>query len=128
MAVTAMFPNNAEMPSRASIELPPTPLQLWVDELEQYEAPGVSNDFKIIDSNGKYSYGCLQFQYETFRAYVRAYHLLDYAEDAELYNFIGDCDFQHNLAELMIQEDPRNWTHWYTSVKIRGLGYPPSEE
>jgi hypothetical protein len=62
---------------------------------------------------------------ETFESYVKRYELLPNMEDSELENMIYDCDFQKLLTRKMIEEDPENWRHWYTSVAKRGLGLPP---
>lgn len=103
-----------------------TPLDRWIDKLVEYESHG-RTQIKILDHNGYYSYGCLQFQMPTFKAYVERYGLLPEAEDSELQNMIYDCDFQKSLTKRMIQEDSANWQHWYTSVAIKGLGEPPLE-
>lgn len=104
-----------------------TPLDKWVNKLVYEESRGRS-DLKILDHNGYYSYGCLQFQMPTFKAYVHRYDLLPESEDSELENMIYDCNFQKKLTKLMIQEDPGNWRHWYTSVADKGLGLPPTEK
>lgn len=100
-------------------------LDLWIDELVEYECPDCPDNFRIIDTNNRYSYSCLQFQEETFKGYIRRYDLFPETEDHELMNLIYHCDIQKKLAKLMIQENPKNWQHWYTSVAIRGLGIPP---
>ncbi len=77
----------------------------------------------VMDSGSK-SYGALCFKLDTFQRYVRRYELLPYAEDAELMNWIGDADFQHQLAKRMILEDYGNWRHWKNTV-VNKIGYPP---
>jgi hypothetical protein len=93
----------------------------WVDQLETYESGGNEN-IVIVDTNGRKSYGCLQFQKRTFVEQVKKYNLLPQAEDIEIPNMIMDCDFQKRLAYEMILDNNKNYRHWATSVK-RGLGY-----
>lgn len=101
------------------------PLYTWLDALEEYECLGCGENYSRVDVNGLRSYGCLQFQEQTFKAFVRRYDLLPYAETAEIMNMIYDCDFQKIVAHRMIQENDDAWSHWYTSVELRGLGKPP---
>lgn len=100
-------------------------LDAWIDSLVAKESEGKAH-IKILDHNDRYSYGCLQFQMETFESYIKRYNLLPYAEYSELENMIYDCDFQKLLTRKMIEENPENWRHWYTSVAKRGLGVPPA--
>lgn len=108
----------------APVERKADKLDAWINSLVTKESEGKSH-IKILDHNDRYSYGCLQFQMETFEAYVKRYELLPNTEDSELENMIYDCDFQKLLTRKMIEEDPENWRHWYTSVAKRGLGLPP---
>lgn len=97
-------------------------LKVWIDKLAHIESGG-NADIVVLDSNNLYSYSCMQFQMATFKNYVKRYNLLPNAEDAEIENFIMDCDFQKQLAKEMIMENRDNWKHWYNSTKIIGL--PP---
>jgi hypothetical protein len=99
-------------------------LDAWLQKLIQKESEGREH-IKILDHNNRYSYGCLQFQMETFRAYARRYDLLPHTEDSELENVIYDCELQKTMARKMIEEDYGNWRNWYTSVAVRKLGLPP---
>lgn len=90
-------------------------LAAWIDTLIQYESNG-NNDLKFLDANGRYSYSCLQFQEATFKSESARYKI-----DGQ----IMDCEVQKKIAMAMIKDDWNNWRHWYTSVKIRNLGYPP---
>lgn len=90
-------------------------LDAWIDRLIQYESNG-DTGLKFLDSNGKYSYSCLQFQESTFKS------------ESARYNVEGqimDCEVQKKIARAMIEDDWNNWRHWYTSVKVRNMGYPP---
>lgn len=104
-----------------------TPLEEWIDKLEKFECEGCISPYRRIDSNGLYSYGCFQFQEETFREQVRKYNLAPYADYGEIMNFIYDCDFQKRLTKIMLEDNYQNYLHWKTSVLIRGLGLPPKE-
>ncbi len=103
-----------------------SPLRKWLDRLaEEFECPGCASNYKRIDSNGKYSYGCLQFQEATFKAAIRRNKALVGVEDNELMNYIYDCEFQKDLAEIMWQSEGASaYYHWRTSID-RGLGMPP---
>ena len=90
-------------------------LAIWIDRLMMLESEG-REDIVIVDTNGRLSKGCLQFQDATFNSYAKRYGI-----EGEIMN----CGDQKKLATLMIQENPRNARHWYTSVFKRGLGPPP---
>ena len=96
-------------------------LDVWIDKLVQVESGGRA-DIKILDSNNRYSYGCLQFQMETFRRNVRHFGLILNAEDGELENWIYDCPFQKALAKMMILEDPRAISNWQNSLPKIKIG------
>ncbi len=100
-------------------------LDSWLKKLAYLESED-KNNAKVLDSNGLYSFGCLQFQMGTFRGFGFKYGLI--SGDDDLYSVIYDCSLQKQIAKKMIQENPFNWRHWYTSVKIRGLGLPPKEK
>lgn len=89
------------------------PLKAWIDVLETKELDKrFPRDYCRIDSNGRLSCGCLQFQFRTFR------------EQAEKYHIDGDwkaCDIQKKLAYDMLSNDLENAWHWATSVKKIGL-------
>ncbi len=104
----------------------PDALGNWLNKLAIKESEG-KNHLKMLDHNNQYSYGCLQFQMQTFKSYIRKYGLLQDAEDAELENMIYDCDFQKILARTMIQDDYTNWRNWYTSA-TKKIGLPPKPE
>ena len=117
-------PANPTQIATAPVERKADKLDAWINSLVNKESEGRSH-IKILDHNARYSYGCLQFQMETFEGYVKRYELLPNTEDSELENMIYDCDFQKLLTRKMIEENPENWRHWYTSVAKRGLGVPP---
>jgi hypothetical protein len=96
----------------------------WVNGLVEYECKDCPPLYKRLDDNGKYSYGCLQYQKDTFISDVKNYKLLPYTEDQEIMNFIYDCEFQKDLASVTILDNPKNAVRWRTSVEDRGYGYP----
>jgi hypothetical protein len=105
-------------------------LDIWIDRLAEFECKNCPDNFRHLDKNNRYSYSCLQFQEDTFRAEIRRYKLLPFAEDEELMNFIYDCPLQKSLARYMILAEGSRAarSHWLTSVIIRGLGDPPVPE
>lgn len=98
-------------------------LEKWIDQLILFESGG-NEEIEIIDSNGKISAGCLQFQLDTFNTQIRKYGLYPFTEDNELANLWKDCTIQKELTRIMLRDNLRNCTHWYTSVYVRGLGEP----
>ena len=91
-----------------------------IEQLAFCESSG-QEDIKIVDTNGWHSYGCLQFQFPTFKQYCKRYGIFPEAEDDELLNVIGDCAVQKDLAYRMIQESPEAFAHW--AVCSKRLGY-----
>lgn len=92
-------------------------LDLWLNKLIQVESNGRS-DIKILDVNGKYSYGCLQFQMATFLNYADRYDMSVTRDD------IYDCSIQKVLARKMILEHYTAWHNWENSVLYK-VGVPP---
>lgn len=105
----------AQAPELTAAQKYENELQAWLTRLEWDES---HNNEKIIvlDSNNRYSYGCLQFQLATFTTYARKYAIK---------GEIGSCEAQKELAEAMIKDNWNNWSNWYNSVKYKTAGYPP---
>ena len=103
-----------------------TNLDLWLEKLATAESNNRAT-IKILDVNGRYSYGCLQFQMATFKSYSARYGLADPATVTDWDALIFDCDFQKEVAIHMIQEKPANWRHWGYTVLHKGIGLPPVE-
>jgi hypothetical protein len=101
-------------------------LDEWIEELSEKES-GNNAKVKVKDVNGRYSYGCLQFQWATWTNYLRRYSL-------PVASSIFDCEAQKDLASRMILEDYGNWRHWRCSVEgcpqygIKGIGMPPHDK
>lgn len=100
----------------------PEPIDVWLEKLA-YQESNHRAHIKVLDVNGKYSYGCLQFQEGTFRHYGMKYGLISQSTPFE--SVIYDCDLQKKLAKLMLEDNYYNWQAWYTSVKKMGVGLPP---
>jgi hypothetical protein len=97
-------------------------IDIWLAKLAFQESAGKHN-IKVLDVNGKYSYGCLQFQEGTFRNYALKYGFISRSTPTE--SRIYDCDLQKKLAKLMLAENYSNWRAWYTSAKKSSVGLPP---
>lgn len=98
-------------------------LTKWINELELYECRDCPIGYKRIDTNGYYSYGCLQFQMATFKEYANKFYSLENLEETDWQNIISNCDFQKELAYKMIEENSHAVWRWKTSIE-RGLGLP----
>lgn len=85
----------------------------WINKLSFAESTNREN-IVIVDSNGKNSYGCLQFQKATFVAYSKKH---------KIKGDIMSCKTQKELAMSMIKENHNNWRHWFNSTKK--IGKPP---
>lgn len=94
----------------------------WIYECTGQCAVAFRNDrpYKRLDSNNKYSYGCLQFQEATWLAMSKIHNVDPWSEGG-----IYSCEKQWELAKKMFREDKvAAAQHWYTSVYVRGLGLP----
>mgnify|MGYP004417319906 CR=1 FL=1 len=100
-------------------------LGLWIDKLAGVES-NHREDIIILDVNGKYSYGCAQFQMATFKGYAIQYNFFD--GEVDWRKEIMNCHTQKVLARAMLEADYENWRHWYTSVTSPkyGIGKPPT--
>jgi hypothetical protein len=95
----------------------------WLSKLARFEYPGDEPYFKRLDSNGKYSYGCLQFQAQTFTGMAQKYNITKALGSASA---IYDCSIQKEIARAMFEDDATAASHhWYTSIYVKGLGMPP---
>jgi hypothetical protein len=102
----------------------PSNMDIWLAKLVFQESRGKTH-IKILDVNGRYSYGCLQFQEGTFRTYALKYGFISRTTPTE--SRIYDCDLQKKIAKLMLTENYSNWRAWYTSSKTKSVGLPPKE-
>jgi len=102
---------------------PATAMDIWLAKLIHQES-GNRPYLKVLDVNGMYSYGCLQFQAGTFRSYALKYGLIAYGTPIE--SKIYDCELQKKIAKRMITEDYSNWKAWYNSVRKASVGMPPA--
>ena len=104
---------------------PKDSLDFYIDRLAEYECHDCPDNFRRVDSNGYYSYSCLQFQKSTFLQEVKKYQLADRQSSDTLDLMLYDCDFQKALARQMFLNDKNTYLHWKTSIITRGLGMPP---
>lgn len=93
-------------------------LDTLIDKLALCESGGREN-FRIVDSNGWFSYATFQFQMPTWKAY--AAEVFTEADDADLENLIWGGSDQRKVVEYMLTTNPNNWRHWYTCSKKIGL-------
>src|SRR5437868_4485188 len=111
----AEAPLPTETPTSGQFEGKNDRLDAWLERLVQKESNG-SSTVVIIDTNGKKSFGCLQFQQATFETFSRKFGIE---------GDILDCAVQKRIARAMLESDRDAWRNWYTSVALRGLGLPP---
>lgn len=89
----------------------------WLSKLENLECRDCGTHYRRIDSNGKYSYGCLQFQEETWIEKIHEYKI-----KGDIYS----CEDQKILARKMFEDKgAKTASHWYTSIFVKELGLPP---
>lgn len=101
----------------------PTDMDIWLAKLAFQESGG-NDHLKVLDVNGKYSYGCLQFQEGTFRSYALKYGFI--SDNTPTASVIYDCSLQKKIAKLMLANDYSNWRAWYNSSKHTSVGLPPA--
>ena len=87
-----------------------------IEELNKCENRGLWDDNKIIDSNGRYSYGGLMFQMETFLQMGKKYgYFPDWVKEDDVKDLIYQRYMQTLIAEEMIQDGigptPGGW-YW----------------
>jgi len=108
----------AESPKLSNEELYNIALERWVDKVIEKESNG-RLDVVIIDTNGKHSRGCLQFQDGTWNSYTKKYGI----SGSPL-----NCDTAKKVAIAMIKDNHNLWRSWYTTVIKKGVGLPPKPE
>lgn len=108
----------AESPQLSSGELYNLALQQWVNKVIEKESQG-RWDIVIVDTNGKLSKGCLQFQDGTWKSYTKKYGI-----DGSPLN----CDTAKKVAIAMINDNHNLWKSWYTTVVKKRVGLPPKPE
>ena len=93
-------------------------LDQWIENIRTEESGG-HDMLVILDTNNKYSYGCLQYQMATWNYYSKKYGV-----DAE----IMDCEAQKEVTRNIIKHEKNGWRNWYTSVTKKGVGLPPTPD
>ncbi len=102
----------------------PDALDRYLERLAfEFECVGACKnveEYKRLDSNGRYSYDCLQFQEQTWLSFARRYGV-DPWKNGGIYQ----CENQLKVARLMFEDGVEAAArHWYTSIYKRGLGLP----
>lgn len=90
-------------------------LDFWIQQVRWEESRG-HDMLVILDTNNRYSYGCLQFQMATWLMYSKKYKV-----EGEMM----DCNKQIELTKYIIRNEPDGWRNWYTTVVIKKVGKPP---
>ncbi len=113
----AIRKTHAEAPDISKAQRYEQDITTWLDKLQKAESE--SNPMMVIlDSNNRYSYGCLQYQMDTWIGDSRTYHIR---------GEMMDCSKQRQLARLTVENEPKDgWRRWYNSVAKRGVGMPPA--
>jgi hypothetical protein len=117
----------ATTPAAATASATHTNLDAWLDKLAEKESNNQSR-IKILDVNGRYSYGCLQFQMATFKSYSARYGHVDPSTVTSWEELLYNCSLQKKVAKSMIKENSANWRHWGYTVLNKGVGLPPQTE
>lgn len=87
---------------------------LWIEKLIACESMG-STTIRVLDTNGKYSYGLFQFQLSTWLSYGKEFG----ATKENIYN----GELQRRVAKSML--DAGGWRHWYhCSRRVSSSLYP----
>ncbi len=123
--VMGTIPNTAS--TTASSTLVYTNLDAWLEDLAMKESHNQER-IKVLDVNGRYSYGCLQFQMATFKSYSTRYGLVDPNTVVSWEELLYNCSLQKKIAKHMILENNSNWRHWGYTVLKKGVGLPPTVE
>jgi hypothetical protein len=120
---------NAAVPAGQKPGVPEaqTKLDAWLDLLAWKESNNNAK-IRVVDTNGRYSYGCLQFQMATFKAFMTRYGIAGMETPPAMWEtLIYDCSVQKSLAKVMIQNDPVNaWKNWAYTVHHK-TGMPPAD-
>lgn len=96
-----------------------------IKKLNQCENGGRWDQRAIVDTNGKYSYGGLQFQFATFKSFGLKYGVIpaDW-DDARIIENIYRQEMQTAIAGKMI-DDGLGSRHWVNCWRIMGLKQKP---
>lgn len=90
-------------------------LDNWIERVRWEESRG-KDMLVILDTNNKYSYGCLQYQMATWNHYSKKYNV-----EGE----IMSCDAQKEVTRNIIKYEKDGWRNWWTTVTKKGVGKPP---
>ena len=93
--------------------------EAWLAKLEQCESGGRTT-VKVLDTNGKYSYGRYQFQAQTWLSYGKQYGLVASSTN-QVEPLIFDGELQKQIAHKMLADGGRD--HWFNCSRPLGK-YP----
>lgn len=117
----------AEVKEQVKVEVinPLTETQTnWIKKLVSCESGG-RTDIKIVDSNGKYSYGAFQFQMDTFLGFGKRYGVIATSTTpVEAESLIFDYKLQESVASKMLNDSLES--HWLNCSTKIGIKYPHS--
>ncbi len=94
---------------------------LWIQKLgNECESMG-STTVRVLDTNGKYSYGFLQFQMATWLGYGKQFG----ATKENIY----DAELQKKVARYMLDnpKETGGWKNWYNCTTQKIGPYPTAE-
>jgi hypothetical protein len=90
-------------------------LDIYIELLAFEESSG-REDIDIVDTNGKHSRGCPQFQDATLQSHARKY---------DLFGDPLDCRYQKTLArQILLRGGWRNWFNSVTRLNQRAMPVP----
>ena len=93
--------------------VPIDPKEVWIDKLIACESGG-NEKIKVLDTNGYYSHGLVQFQMKTWLSFGKKFGTTK--------KNIYDGELQKKVVRAML--DDGGWKHWYQCSKIIGDEYP----
>lgn len=86
----------------------------WNDTLTQLSKceSGQRWHIKVMDINGKYSYGGLQFQQATFIDAIKRYNVFPDIPEEHYMDFIFSEEHQKVVAIAILDNEPQGLYHW----------------
>lgn len=77
----------------------------WIEEVSKCEDSTGNPEIRVLDTNGRYSYGVMQFQMQTWLSMGKKYGIETTPEN------ITDALLQKELAMLILNDG--GWNNWY---------------
>lgn len=98
------------------LTIPPDPKEAWIKSLHSCE--NVNNIEKVLDTNGKYSYGKYQWQMDSW---------LEFKKQGATKENIDDSEMQDRITRYAL--DKGQWRRWFNCAKKIPFSYgstPPT--